>query len=527
MAARRWIGAVGAATLAAAIASPAQADVPVRDISSAGPIEHVYLGAELSCQVKLKGDRDLSFFPADTGEFGQDNSSIPGDCGTFVATADTLYAPDFVGHPGSAAETLVNGPLQGLPTPEDGYTPFTPVTQSAVSGAGTNEDPFLVTTVADAGQSGLRVTRTDSYQPGESFYTSEISIANSSGADAAATLYHAGDCYLANDDYGYGYIEAQTGGIFCSATQDNVPAGRLIGFVPFEESTFIEGNYVSDLDGQPSFWLQITDEGTLFPNTCRCAERIDNGAGLAWALTIPAGGSVTKKMITTISASGIDNDPPETEITAGPQEDETLPVDTATFDFTADEPGSTFECSVDGAAFAACEPALTTPRLEDGGHRFEVRATDAHGNVDPTPAQRNFGTLTKPCAGKPVTIYTRFEEEVVDGTPGDDVILGGPLRDIVISGAGNDTVCDREGKDLIRGGPGDDKLRGGPDDDKIVAGTGADILSGRDGSDRLDGGPGDDFLNGNPGADTLSGGGGTDRCKGGAGSDQETSCERR
>ena len=52
------------------------------DIATGGPLEHVYAGEDLSCQVRLVGDADLSFFPPD---------SIPGDCGTFLNVAGTLY----------------------------------------------------------------------------------------------------------------------------------------------------------------------------------------------------------------------------------------------------------------------------------------------------------------------------------------------------------------------------------------------------------------------------------------------------
>ena len=60
------------------------------------------------------------------------------------------------------------------------------------------------------------------------------------------------------------------------------------------------------------------------------------------------------------------------------------------------EAGSTFECRVDAAAFAACTSPYTAAPLSDGAHSFEVRATDGAGNVDPTPAQRSFTVDTTP-----------------------------------------------------------------------------------------------------------------------------------
>jgi hypothetical protein len=79
----------------------------------------------------------------------------------------------------------------------------------------------------------------------------------------------------------------------------------------------------------------------------------------------------------------IDATPPDTIITSGPLELTTSTTATVTFMSTE---VSSFECSLDGSAFAAC----TTPRdysgLADGIHTFRVRAIDAVGNPDPTPA---------------------------------------------------------------------------------------------------------------------------------------------
>lgn len=79
-----------------------------------------------------------------------------------------------------------------------------------------------------------------------------------------------------------------------------------------------------------------------------------------------------------------DFDPPETSITTAPGALSASAA--ASFSFTASEAGSSFECSLDGAAFAACSSPKAYSGLADGGHTFSVRATDAAGNVDPSPA---------------------------------------------------------------------------------------------------------------------------------------------
>lgn len=81
--------------------------------------------------------------------------------------------------------------------------------------------------------------------------------------------------------------------------------------------------------------------------------------------------------------------PPETTITGGPSgtiEGET----SATFTFTSSKPSSTFECRLDGGAWSVCTSPKTVSGYEPGQHTFEVRAVDAFGVKDPTPASRTF-----------------------------------------------------------------------------------------------------------------------------------------
>ena len=69
---------------------------------------------------------------------------------------------------------------------------------------------------------------------------------------------------------------------------------------------------------------------------------------------------------------------------------------TPTFAFSSTESGSSFACSIDSAPFTPCTSPHTTATLTDGEHTFEVQATDAAGNVDPSPASRTFTTQTPP-----------------------------------------------------------------------------------------------------------------------------------
>jgi Bacterial Ig domain/Bacterial Ig-like domain len=57
---------------------------------------------------------------------------------------------------------------------------------------------------------------------------------------------------------------------------------------------------------------------------------------------------------------------------------------TPAFTFSSNEPGSTFECRIDGGTFAPCTSPDSVSGLSDNVHTFEVRATDPAGNTDPS-----------------------------------------------------------------------------------------------------------------------------------------------
>jgi hypothetical protein len=83
------------------------------------------------------------------------------------------------------------------------------------------------------------------------------------------------------------------------------------------------------------------------------------------------------------SAVHTDCVPPDTQITLGPKSK--TKKKQATFEFSSNEPGASFECSVDGDGFKACVSPFIE-KVGKGKHSFQVRATDAAGNLDGSPA---------------------------------------------------------------------------------------------------------------------------------------------
>jgi len=104
--------------------------------------------------------------------------------------------------------------------------------------------------------------------------------------------------------------------------------------------------------------------------------------------------------------------PPETTIDSGPSG--LVNVRNATFGVSSDEPNVAFECQLDGGAFGACGSPATFSGLADGDHTFRVRAHDAGGHVDDTPAGRTWTIdataptlgITSPGAGTVLTDAT-------------------------------------------------------------------------------------------------------------------------
>ncbi|HWI96128.1 MAG TPA: hypothetical protein VNS60_08700, partial [Solirubrobacterales bacterium] len=97
----------------------------------------------------------------------------------------------------------------------------------------------------------------------------------------------------------------------------------------------------------------------------------------------------------TVDNSLLDETPPETTILSKPTDPSASPV--ASFTYGSNEPGSGFQCKLDGGNFSGCPSAgITYSGLAEGPHTFQVRAIDASHNTDPTPAGYSFSVVLSP-----------------------------------------------------------------------------------------------------------------------------------
>ncbi|MFC4819933.1 Ig-like domain-containing protein [Dokdonella ginsengisoli] len=251
----------------------APAATPTQVISTPdGPLWQIHLGNELSAQIAHIGDISYQTYPPGVA---------PGDFGTFLVVGDQLYAPDFAGHGQTATGNI--GP----------YTPFTPQSQSAVTGTGSELDPYKVVTVVRAGNTGLELTQVDTYVHAYESYRTDVTIRNTGTSTVSAILYRAMDCYLGGSDAGYGRVDGNK--IACKANPTSGAPDRIQQFVPLSGSaSYYEAHY-------SQVWEAI---GTHQPfnNTCPgCTQEVDNGMGISWNVAVPAGGSATRSHLTLLT----------------------------------------------------------------------------------------------------------------------------------------------------------------------------------------------------------------------------------
>lgn len=394
---------VAAALLA--LPAGAAANVPFKRISSPGPIQSIWIGNDLSCQAKLTQDPVNSFFPP---------SRAPGDCGLFVAKEGVVYSPDWALHD----DTGVTPPVAAA------GTPFTPVSQTGVTGSGTASDPFKIVTDAIIPALGLAVTRTDSYVTGSDSWSINIKLLNDGTADTV-TIYHSGDCYLAGSDLGYGAANATTGAIFCTSTPNNSPPGRVIGFGPSSTVSSSGGNFIQ---GQHFDDVWARTDGTPYPNVCfKCTTLTDNGAGLSWVRTVPANGTVDIDLGSTVKV------PPRCA-------------------------GRTATIAREGTA-----TILGTPGADVIVAMAGRQIIKAGGGAD----------LVCAGAGNDKVVGGAGRDRLL-GQAGKDRLVGGKGPDLLVGGKGPDRLVGGARRDRLVGGAGRDRMNGGAGKDKCIGGPGRD-----------------------------------------------------
>ncbi len=121
----------------------------------------------------------------------------------------------------------------------------------------------------------------------------------------------------------------------------------------------------------------------------------------------------------------VDLTPPDTTIVTGPTG--LVAQASASFTFTSNETGVTYACSFDGAAYAPCDSPESAMALAQGAHTFAVRATDAAGHTDGSPATRSW-TVDTIAPGISIT-----SGPVQNATSGPRVVIGFTVTEGVVT----------------------------------------------------------------------------------------------
>jgi hypothetical protein len=288
------------AACVALVCWPAAGSAAQQVITSSGPLTSIFIDDDLACQVQASGDTVPAFF----------GGTEPGACGTFLALTNDEEIeiepnPHHVFGPSPPAD----------PTPPN--VDYEPITQT-IEGAGTETSPRVIETVVDTveileetEQKGAELAETDSYVTGQDFYTTTIKMRNLRAATLKGTLYHAGDCFLAGLDTGFGAANVPAAGsAACTIQPGNSPAARFMAFTPTATSgpasRFFESAFTN-------VWGDVNAEASQFPDTADANTEQDNGMGLSWPIELLRGGTAEVSFTTTISPSSA----PTSSTTAG------------------------------------------------------------------------------------------------------------------------------------------------------------------------------------------------------------------
>lgn len=247
-----------------------------------GPLT-VSVGQLGQCQSSYEGSGD-NYFPPD---------SELGDCGFLLAFPSA----------GSGQPLALQGTtwgFEGTAGPRELDT-YTPVSQSPVTGSGTESDPYTEVTVFKVldyeGDEDALVTETTTYVEGATQFASTYDVKNTTNAQIYFRAIYAGDLYVGGDDFGTGVFEAGSprfvGG-------ENITSGAIGGFLEAAElpwSSFEEGCWNNteeedEVEGRCSgaepldygIWqtVETTVEEPQAFNALTEPNYVDNAVGVEW-----------------------------------------------------------------------------------------------------------------------------------------------------------------------------------------------------------------------------------------------------
>jgi len=234
---------------------------PTLEIVTSGPLTRITVGSEGSFQVHHANFVSGQVYPP---EFA------PADAGFFVRQDDgTVTGLNMFNRPSAADSTHAKS--------------FHPISQSL------SQNGLQVTTIMDNRDDGtlnrFRVTQVTRYRPGDEYFVVENTVLNEGSSPFTADFFAAGDLYLADSDYGFGFEHSSSGAVG-GIDQSGIYHIFVQGQPGNPDPVLYREDYYDTI------WQVIGTPGQHFANSIR-TDYIDNAAGLEWpSVTLAPGASV-------------------------------------------------------------------------------------------------------------------------------------------------------------------------------------------------------------------------------------------
>jgi len=276
----------------------------------------------------------------------------------------------------------------GLAAPAHGAFHLISVSEVATNPAGPNS-AYIELQMYSPGQEFVSGHKVDFYTATGTLLASFALTSNVANGGNQRTVLIGDTAAPVAPDFTYDQLSdaVQTygpGGAACWDTIDCVSWGNFSGAGALPSSP-----------GMPA--PAIPDGSALIRSTARgCATLLEpgddqNDSATDFALGAPSPRNNSVAPTETECTGGGGGGTPDTTITKAPKKKTAKTK--ATIKFRSDESGATFECSIDKGEFKTCTSPATYKRLAPGKHKFLVRARDAEGNIDGTPAKAKWKVL--------------------------------------------------------------------------------------------------------------------------------------
>ena len=178
----------------------------------------------------------------------------------------------------------------------------------------------------------------------------------------------------------------------------------------------------------------VSSNSVALPPTTGCGKRAgvllvdSHGVGIT-SNSFAGANNIFKADMLSTGITAVGNSTADTMISSGPEG--SVSATGASFDFGSNEATTGFECRLDDAVFEACSSPKAYAGLSDGPHTFEVRALDAAGAPDPTPASRSWTvdtvapslTIDQPASGSTTADATPSVSGTASTQPGDSATV--------------------------------------------------------------------------------------------------------